>query len=1583
MGTATDLPSLSVNGGPGDDLVNFTANVSFVAGANLDVDLQGEGSSTNGDQCIIGGAQLALSGAGSATIKASHGVQVQASGRISVVDGSIVIEGNLQEPPLTDNFNAVSIAGELRSTGTGGITLNGRAGAGAAITAGVELKGGTLSSTGAGKIAITGTINGDSTTTSLGVQVKLGTINSAGDLTISGTGGVGTTSTGIAFESGTVGGTAKISLTGIGATQGILIANSVTTTSELNLNSDKLTIDPATASLSGGTAQILPITAARLIGLGGADSATALGLTDAELDRVTAATLKIGNTSSGSITLTTDLSRPGSLELRSGSTIALDNALAIGGDVLLDATTVVQSTSTALDFDLSTGAPGKLTFSSGDTLKLQIPAQTGYDTVQVKGGVNLAGVGLQLLGVYVPKPFGECFTLIDNDGTDAIEGQFNNLAEGADVFLNTKKMTLSYVGGDGNDVVLTTAPDYQVSLAAGIGGTQIHIDNLSGTSDTLSVTQSAAGNIQFSAAGRKFKVDNGPVRGDNSGVLTIPALATELLIEGGDGDDVIAIGSFTGMSSLKVNGGKGNDSVRFNGDITFVSGASLDTNLSDDDATAPGIDDCQITGKLQFTGTGSALVDVTRNIAVGITGGISVADGALNLNAHQQTPPLTENFTAIDLAGTLASSGTGNIQLTGRGVAGAVEAHGVLIRGGSITSSGTGTVYLGGEVLGTTSVMHTGVTFSSGTITSAGDVAIIGINGSTGVWHAGSIICQGTAKLSITGTATDSDATTRGVFIGGGISTENQPVILTGISLNTVAGSDSNHGLALTSSIQLGTGELILLGSGSTVGANTYDIDIGSAASLTAATQHISSPRVRLWSATLSAATALNLTADTLAIQSGATLSGGIVEILPLTSGRLVDLGAADSSTQLGLAADELSRITASILNIGDTSTGNITVSANVACTGDVSLTSHDAITFPSGGISTTGSVTVNAGTTVSTPFTGTDVSGTGLTFGSGKTLETGIRSNTDLDTLKVAGTVDLTGVALQTTSTYVPKPGDSLLLVDNDGTDAITGTFNGLANGIKTVFNGVNVYPVYDGGDGNDLELYAPGDPTFTPTGVPAVLDKTGLFHHTLTITNPGPMSMAGVRITVMNLPPGIKLWNATHPFLPVLEDRTVIARRSSRDITVTFYTATRNLGTWVPQYRIENFSRGLDDLPGDLTGAFSALIERTDGINPKTGSRVDLTMSKTGAYSGSLTSEGLKTSFKGLLGIDPINPAKPLLSTAFLKTGLTLALNFDAKNLITGELRPTSLAAGAPGPRAKASGWRKVWTPATKTAPANLATGYRGRHNFSLEHTATVPNSPPGYGYGSITVTKDDGSFTVAGKLADGTPITTASFVGPDGQALVFSPLYTNTGSVLGSLTITLKRPSVGNPVPIPNPVSGQLNWKKLTSTNAKERNYKAGFDSITLDCEGGLYTLPAQGQNLKTLPITIAGAANAVLEFIDGGLGVHTGFAQLLRIYNPSATGTVNRLQNTAPTPYTVLVTTFDSNTGLFGGKFIVPGQGTVATRSATFAGQLVPTTDLLLGVGFSLVPRVPVAPETGSTSAILSGKVHFWDNRVPRP
>lgn len=115
---------------------------------------------------------------------------------------------------------------------------------------------------------------------------------------------------------------------------------------------------------------------------------------------------------------------------------------------------------------------GNLTLDANDSLGIEINGNTPtlYDRVIVNGTVTLGGATLNLTSAFAPVA-GNTFTIIENDGSDAVSGTFAGLAQGASINIGSTVYTISYTGGTGNDVVLTTAsigPCSAVSIPTGI-----------------------------------------------------------------------------------------------------------------------------------------------------------------------------------------------------------------------------------------------------------------------------------------------------------------------------------------------------------------------------------------------------------------------------------------------------------------------------------------------------------------------------------------------------------------------------------------------------------------------------------------------------------------------------------------------------------------------------------------------------------------------------------------------------------------------------------------------------------------------------------------------------------------------------------------------------------------------------------------------------------------------------------------------------------------------------------------------------------------------------------------------------------
>ena len=258
-------------------------------------------------------------------------------------------------------------------------------------------------------------------------------------------------------------------------------------TGSLNSGAGSISLRAADANLLGSisssnSVSIAPQQTNRLIDLG-TNTAGALGLTDTELDLITTSSLQIGNASSGTIMVSSGITRPTStnLQLRSGGAIAINpgSINTAGGTLVFDAGTGgVQPISSGTDVTASS-----VSFAAGDDLAIHIvgtTVDTQYGQLNVAGAVNLTGANLNVTLGFQPT-VGNSFTIINNDLTDAVVGIFNNLPQGSTFNVITglfsQYFQISYIGGDGNDVVLTAIASPNV---ASIAGRNVFYNNASG-----------------------------------------------------------------------------------------------------------------------------------------------------------------------------------------------------------------------------------------------------------------------------------------------------------------------------------------------------------------------------------------------------------------------------------------------------------------------------------------------------------------------------------------------------------------------------------------------------------------------------------------------------------------------------------------------------------------------------------------------------------------------------------------------------------------------------------------------------------------------------------------------------------------------------------------------------------------------------------------------------------------------------------------------------------------------------------------------------------------------------------------------
>ncbi len=511
------LPSLTLNGGTGDDAVNFNGDLTFAADASLDVDLQNDDATPGMDVVsLASNANLITSGNGAITVKCSRNVILDSGSSLETVGGGINLEANQQTPPTADGFIGLSVNGRVRTTGQGNIVLAGRSGEddGVFVQPGGLIES-TASGANAGTITITGVSGAVGTTANAaGFSLTSGAIETVdGAVSITGTGAnaTGSDNVGVLIADFISPGAAHIRATGLGnitidgtalagIAQGIRIngvqptaistasgtltltgtgvnadgigisgASSLSSRSgDLGFRADRIEIGGGTVSAGAGTVTFRPKTAGTPIDLG-TETSGQLSLTDTELDLITCGTLVIGDATSGPITLSAAISPANAAAVRLVSSMGIGNTYSAGP--------VMTVASLTTSGNLAPGAsPGRFTLDgnlnladhSAFTVEIggTIPG-TEYDQVRATGDVNIgANVTLTArsypaVGGYTPAA-GSTFTILSRAGGS---GTFAGLPEAATVTVNGVALKISYVGGAGNDVTLFAPPPTAATLA--------------------------------------------------------------------------------------------------------------------------------------------------------------------------------------------------------------------------------------------------------------------------------------------------------------------------------------------------------------------------------------------------------------------------------------------------------------------------------------------------------------------------------------------------------------------------------------------------------------------------------------------------------------------------------------------------------------------------------------------------------------------------------------------------------------------------------------------------------------------------------------------------------------------------------------------------------------------------------------------------------------------------------------------------------------------------------------------------------------------------------------------------------------
>jgi fibronectin-binding autotransporter adhesin len=418
----------------GTAAVSVTGLGSATAGGNFNF---GVWVTDAGASITSGGGTVTVTGTGGANGGASRGnfgVEVESGGQItSGGAGTVTVQGDGGNRTGTGDSNygvILSGSGSRITSGGGAVVVTGVGGGGVASVNNVGTLvffGGEITAGGSGAVSVTGTA-GSGTADNSGVRVESAgsrITSGGGTVTVTGTGGTATNSAGVSVVSdGVIGG---------GNAFVVVTADSMNFTSPVSVNA--------------GTGSVLlrPRTAGTRVDLGGADVLTGspltLGLTDAELDRVTAGSLEIGGGNSP-LTVSAAITRPAATNL---SLVSGVNSLpAVGADMVVNAPVNTAGGTVQFIPGYTVSFPnagtdvtaGGVSFPPARRLVLVNitgpAADTQYPRLVVRGAVDLSFTQLTLSGGYVPRP-GDSFTVVS---ATAVTGTLVGLPNGGAVVFN-------------------------------------------------------------------------------------------------------------------------------------------------------------------------------------------------------------------------------------------------------------------------------------------------------------------------------------------------------------------------------------------------------------------------------------------------------------------------------------------------------------------------------------------------------------------------------------------------------------------------------------------------------------------------------------------------------------------------------------------------------------------------------------------------------------------------------------------------------------------------------------------------------------------------------------------------------------------------------------------------------------------------------------------------------------------------------------------------------------------------------------------------------------------------------------------
>jgi uncharacterized delta-60 repeat protein len=349
-------------------------------------------------------------------------------------------------------------------------------------------------------------------------------------------------------------------------------------------------------------------------------------------------------------------------------------------------------------------------------------------------------------------------------------------------------------------------------------------------------------------------------------------------------------------------------------------------------------------------------------------------------------------------------------------------------------------------------------------------------------------------------------------------------------------------------------------------------------------------------------------------------------------------------------------------------------------------------------------------------------------------------------------------------------------------------------------------------------------------------------------------------------------------------------------------------------------------------VPGVYQGFIPRDQTLNQNLGSRFEMTVTSTGAYSGKLITGITPVPFAGKLGY--FEESESFFATVKIPKAEAIQL-IGTIHHSEGVIR-----AGLENEDGSVTLAFSAWQAMTTPAP---------RRNLAFSHSSAALSDPYGYSFASLTpvVGAKNGSINVIGRLADGSALSFSSHVGRHGQVLLYQSLYGARGSFAGAVN------------------GHSLTWMKppLATPTTKDSLYRDGFGPLTLSFQGDSFP--------DMLPGAVVPGAAVATAFTHSALLISwSNFNITAHITNPTASGLTNKITvNDAVNPQSVVFTSFNPVTGAFSGTFTLPGATAAQKRVIAFHGLLVKSGILTRGYGWFILPESTAANALQTSGRVL--------------